>query len=655
MKKFGLFITISLLCAFVGCDSDDVDEAAVPTVAKPVIAVNENTPTSFGVEWDAVEHAFGYQYAVVESDAQGNTSEFRPETQTGATSLRFDGAKAGMRYTVKVKALAMPDSEWADSEYAEIFVELLGEGLSTQTFSFTVKSTDYDSATVEVVPSIDGEKYYFAVLKSSSLVNKNSNAIIGMVKDQIDASSLVQGRQTLRGEWLDPETSYTAVAFGYDYERGASTSLLSRSEPFTTAEDPRMSIELSIVETGDETIAARSIPSDSRSQYFVTAVPAASVEGLSDRDVLSAVLSDLNKLVAANGWNTVAQTLRTGTTTYNVSNLSIGTEYYVVAFGVQQSAGGEAEETTRLFKAKTKTTSPVAQVSVTARIIDGSMLVEPQIGKAAVGFQFKPNAATAHYGYGVFNSNILTLDEDDIAAYLTGDPADMDPEDDFVGYYVMDWGYELYVATVGVNAIGELGPLMLTKIVVSEDDVWDGTTDFERGDASVAVTVSLLDGGKLSSQYSGYPAQILEFAPDAKCVDYRWMSFLKVGVVDQFGENALLEILMDEDYHDDGTGSQNVSWYDRSDTYQDMWATVFNPTILGNSYDEVGVALDAEGLPGKMFWHTINWPSSMAGLSSVTAPARVPTSTMLHAHPTKLHREIELCKPASVRKTYSLR
>lgn len=148
MKKFGLFISIALLVAFVGCDNDDVEDPVVPAVAKPVVAVSENTPTSFGVEWDAVDQAAGYQYVVTKSDAEGNASEFRPETQTTDTSLKFDDAAAGVKYTVKVKALAKADSQLADSEYAEIFVETPAEGLSSQTFSFTVKTPGYDSATV---------------------------------------------------------------------------------------------------------------------------------------------------------------------------------------------------------------------------------------------------------------------------------------------------------------------------------------------------------------------------------------------------------------------------------------------------------------------------------------------------------------------------
>lgn len=285
MKKFGLFISIALLTAFVGCDSDDVEDPVVPAVSKPVVAVSENTPTSFGVEWDAVDEAAGYQYVVTESDAAGNTSEFCPETQTDKTSLRFDDAAAGAKYTVKVKALAAADSQLADSEYAEIFVETPAEGLSSQTFAFTVDPVGYDSATVKVEPSIADETYFFAVVKSSLLLDKNSNAIIEMLKKDIEPESLVKGEQTIEAKWLDPETAYVAVAFGYDADRGASTSVLSRSEKFSTAVDPRMSIDVSVMNAGDEAISAKCVPSGSGS-YFVTAVKSADVAGMSDREIL---------------------------------------------------------------------------------------------------------------------------------------------------------------------------------------------------------------------------------------------------------------------------------------------------------------------------------------------------------------------------------
>lgn len=508
MKKFGLFISIALLTAFVGCDSDDVEDPVVPAVSKPVVAVSENTPTSFGVEWDAVDEAAGYQYVVTESDAAGNTSEFCPETQTDKTSLRFDDAAAGAKYTVKVKALAAADSQLADSEYAEIFVETPAEGFSSQTFAFTVDDpVGYDSATVKVEPSIADETYFFAVVKSSLLLDKNSNAIIEMLKKDIEPESLVKGEQTIEAKWLDPETAYVAVAFGYDADRGASTSVLSRSEKFSTAVDPRMSIDVSVMNAGDEAISAKCVPSGSGS-YFVTAVKSADVAGMSDREILDAQLAALNAEIDKSGWDAVAAAqFRSGTSNYNASGLSIGTEYSVVAFGVQKSAAGKAEETTRLFKANTKTTAP----------------------EAVVGF-----------------------------------------------------------------------------------------------------TTKIIDGGSLDPQYSGYPTLLLQFKPDAKCVDYRWAEGLVVNVVEQFGEDMLLSTLfLDESLKNTGSGGNELTWNDRSMTSEDIGGTIYFPSVLGDSFDVVAVAFDADKLPGKMVSATVTFPSS---LDPATVAMKIPTSSVVRSY-----------------------
>ena len=94
-------------------------------------------------------------------------------------------------------------------------------------------------------------------------------------------------------------------------------------------------------------------------------------------------------------------------------------------------------------------------------VIDGSQLADPQVGKAAVGFQFEPNAATKTYAYGVFYETVLEggYSDSDLIAMMTGDPASMidaatDSEGNFRGYYVFEWGERVVVMTVGLNALG---------------------------------------------------------------------------------------------------------------------------------------------------------------------------------------------------------
>lgn len=628
MKKFGLFISIALLTAFVGCDSDDVEDPVVPAVSKPVVAVSENTPTSFGVEWDAVDKAAGYQYVVTESDAAGNTSEFCPETQTDKTSLRFDDAAAGAKYTVKVKALAAADSQLADSEYAEIFVETPAEGLSSQTFAFTVDDpVGYDSATVKVEPSIADETYFFAVVKSSLLLDKNSNAIIEMLKKDIEPESLVKGEQTIETKWLDPETAYVAVAFGYDADRGASTSVLSRSEKFSTAVDPRMSIDVSVMNAGDEAISAKCVPSGSGS-YFVTAVKSADVAGMSDREILDAQLAALNAEIDKSGWDAVAAAqFRSGTSNYNASGLSIGTEYSVVAFGVQKSAAGKAEETTRLFKANTKTTSPEAKVQLTYVIDDGDkyVYVDPDFaGKAVMLFDLVPNEATAKWAVGLFYETVLEMPEADIIAFMLGDPANLYTDALTDRVVPLEWGEVLYVTTIGVNAAGVTGPLSMTRVEAVMDGNQGGGDEptpptTERSNASVGLSNSLFND-------EGNPAAQITFSPNSDCASFRFMIGYGPGLVEEAGEEAMIAAFGDESLNM-STNPEGL-WYDSS-VLQGSNGAVFTfvKDALGATVCNYALAYDAEGVPGKISVDTMQFPASLDDLP--TSPSSAPTSSMM--------------------------
>lgn len=627
MKKFGLFISIALLTAFVGCDSDDVEDPVVPAVSKPVVAVSENTPTSFGVEWDAVDEAAGYQYVVTESDAAGNTSEFCPETQTDKTSLRFDDAAAGAKYTVKVKALAAADSQLADSEYAEIFVETPAEGLSSQTFAFTVDPVGYDSATVKVEPSIADETYFFAVVKSSLLLDKNSNAIIEMLKKDIEPESLVKGEQTIEAKWLDPETAYVAVAFGYDADRGASTSVLSRSEKFSTVVDPRMSIDVSVMNAGDEAISAKCVPSGSGS-YFVTAVKSADVAGMSDREILDAQLAALNAEIDKSGWDAVAAAqFRSGTSNYNASGLSIGTEYSVVAFGVQKSAAGKAEETTRLFKANTKTTSPEAKVQLTYVIDDGDkyVYVDPDFaGKAVMLFDLVPNEATAKWAVGLFYETVLEMPEADIIAFMLGDPANLYTDALTDRVVPLEWGEVLYVTTIGVNAAGVTGPLSMTRVEAVMDGNQGGGDEptpptTERSNASVGLSNSLFND-------EGDPAAQITFSPNSDCASFRFMIGYGPGLVEEAGEEAMIAAFGDESLNK-STNPEGL-WYDSS-VLQGSNGAVFTfvKDALGATVCNYALAYDAEGVPGKISVDTMQFPASLDDLP--TSPSSAPTSSMM--------------------------
>ena len=527
-----------------------------------------------------------------------------------------------------MKALAAADSQLADSEYAEIFVETPAEGLSSQTFAFTVDDpVGYDSATVKVEPSIADETYFFAVVKSSLLLDKNSNAIIEMLKKDIEPESLIKGEQTIETKWLDPETAYVAVAFGYDADRGASTSVLSRSEKFSTAVDPRMSIDVSVMNAGDEAISAKCVPSGSGS-YFVTAVKSADVAGMSDREILDAQLAALNAEIDKSGWDAVAAAqFRSGTSNYNASGLSIGTEYSVVAFGVQKSAAGKAEETTRLFKANTKTTSPEAKVQLTYVIDDGDkyVYVDPDFaGKAVMLFDLVPNEATAKWAVGLFYETVLEMPEADIIAFMLGDPANLYTDALTDRVVPLEWGEVLYVTTIGVNAAGVTGPLSMTRVEAVMDGNQGGGDEptpptTERSNASVGLSNSLFND-------EGNPAAQITFSPNSDCASFRFMIGYGPGLVEEAGEEAMIAAFGDESLNM-STNPEGL-WYDSS-VLQGSNGAVFTfvKDALGATVCNYALAYDAEGVPGKISVDTMQFPASLDDLP--TSPSSAPTSSMM--------------------------
>ena len=124
---------------------------------------------------------------------------------------------------------------------------------------------------------------------------------------------------------------------------------------------------------------------------------------------------------------------------------------------------------------------------------------------------------------------------------------------------------------------------------------------------------------------------MLQFKPDAKCVDYRWAEGLVVNVVEQFGEDMLLSTLfLDESLKNTGSASDpDLTWNDRSMTSNDVGGTIYFPSVLGESFDVVAVAFNADKLPGKMVSATVTFPSS---LDPASVAMKIPTSSVVRSY-----------------------
>ena len=332
MKKFGLFLSLSLLLAFTGCsDSDDVDEqGGGAALAKPSVAVTTTTSTSFKAAWDAVAGAESYKYVLSQENETGDEILERPEASTSATSVSFDGLQPKTKYVLRVKAVAGASSGQTDSEYAKVFATTLSETPAELTFEkIAVSDPTYESVLVEIVPSAE-DIYYFTVVKYDAVADKSDEQVIAALSGDINSNDLVSGnvKKTVYG--LEPDTRYTVVAFGWNADKGVATSAVGRlGTPFMTTADTRMSIAITVGETNSEKASVSFVPSVAAGSYFADVVAASEVANKSDEQIVA--------LLQAKYGAEMSGIAHTGAYTGDFA-VEAGGSYTAVAFGYDTAA-----------------------------------------------------------------------------------------------------------------------------------------------------------------------------------------------------------------------------------------------------------------------------------------------------------------------------
>jgi len=87
---------------------------------------------------------------------------------------------------------------------------------------------------------------------------------------------------------------------------------------------------------------------------------------------------------------------------------------------------------------------------------------------------------------------------------------------------------------------------------------------------------------------------------------------------------------LDESLKNTGSASDpDLTWNDRSMTSNDVGGTIYFPSVLGESFDVVAVAFDADKLPGKMVSATVTFPSS---LDPASVAMKIPTSSVVRSY-----------------------
>ena len=287
MRKFGLFLCLSLLFAFTGCsDSDDVEEQGGTVLAKPSVAVTTTTSSSFKVAWDAVPNAESYKYRLSQENETGDELVVQPENSTSATALAFGDLDPKTKYILRVKAVAAAGSGLTDSEYSKIFATTLAEEAAELTFEkIAATNPTYESVDVEIVPSAEN-LYYWQVVENSLIEGKSDREIVAALKENISELSSGTVKKTVYG--LKADTEYTVVAFGYDLDAGKSTSAVARLETaFTTPADDRMTIAITVGTVTAENAHVAFAPSMANADYFADVVAAADIAGKTEMEIVA--------------------------------------------------------------------------------------------------------------------------------------------------------------------------------------------------------------------------------------------------------------------------------------------------------------------------------------------------------------------------------
>lgn len=456
MKKFGLFLCLSLLFAFTGCsDSDDVEEQGGTVLAKPSVTVTTTTPSSFKVVWDAVSNAESYKYRLTQENETGEEITVQPEMSTSATALAFSDLSPRTKYILRVRAIAAAGSGLSDSEAAKVFATTLDEKPTELTFDkIAVSNVSYQGADVEIIPAAEN-LYYWQVVENSLVADKSDREIVEALKDNI--TELTSGRVTTSVSGLKAETQYTVVAFGYDLDKGQKTSAVARlAQPFTTQADSRMTIQIAVGAVSDNKVRVTFTPSQADGAYFADVVAAKEIAGKSDMEIVALLqgkygpeMTDISRNGKFEGDFAVEDK----------------TNYTAVAFGY---SGADKELTTRLFTSEIKnggTDADVSEAWANMECIYGTY----NDGSPAIGANVYPNEHTNSIKMGMLTltGSASSLEQLGMTAEQLRDkilkegqtlPDDLKQDDgSYQPAYRVEYSKVYLIANVAVDAAGKGG------------------------------------------------------------------------------------------------------------------------------------------------------------------------------------------------------
>lgn len=150
-KVLTLATLLWIAFSFIGCNNEEELIEKVKLTA-PELTQTVESDSTFTVSWKTVKNAISYVY-----DLDGQTNE------TQDTIVAFSGMEAASSHTIRVKAVADPNSNYLDSEWAETTVQLMEK---VDYFEITC-DVNGKMVSVQVKPSDKNMTYYTQILSDA--------------------------------------------------------------------------------------------------------------------------------------------------------------------------------------------------------------------------------------------------------------------------------------------------------------------------------------------------------------------------------------------------------------------------------------------------------------------------------------------------------
>lgn len=237
---------IVLQCCFLGtallnaaCGSDASDKTTALSAPEHLISEN-NTPESFDLRWEPVEHAVSYVYQVIDfsMDTKPIVLENTTDTQASVSGLRPE-----TQYSIGVKAIG-DGRTWGDSPWCSTNAETLPAKIPDYTFD--VKEPTPDSFCIIVYPTVVYPDpinigYYVGWMEQTEWTGYlasdgtlDTKALQEAVRSRLEKEAEKYGSTYLKElqfytykssmelevSSLTPGTGYVVYAFGCDRENG---------------------------------------------------------------------------------------------------------------------------------------------------------------------------------------------------------------------------------------------------------------------------------------------------------------------------------------------------------------------------------------------------------------------------------------------------